>query len=136
MICLDTNVAIALLGGDQSPVRRRFEEALVRGEAMAASTVVLFELWFGAEKSVRRAHNIRKIQELVASPVHVLNFDEADAAEAGEIRSHLGRAGTPIGPYDLLIAAQARRRNALLVTANIREFARVPHLQTEDWTVL
>jgi tRNA(fMet)-specific endonuclease VapC len=45
----------------------------------------------------------------------------------------LERAGTPIGPYDVLIAAQARRRRAVLVTANGREFARVPRLKLEDW---
>src|SRR5260370_14207420 len=45
------------------------------------------------------------------------------------------RAGTPIGPYDVLVAAQARRRDALLVTANEREFARVPRLKFEDWAI-
>jgi len=45
----------------------------------------------------------------------------------------LSKAGTPIGPYDLLIAAQARRRGAILVTANVREFGRVPRLKVEDW---
>ena len=56
-----------------------------------------------------------------------------DAEEAGNIRAALERAGKPIGPYDVLIAAQARRRGATLVTANEREFARVPGLKTEDW---
>jgi tRNA(fMet)-specific endonuclease VapC len=45
----------------------------------------------------------------------------------------LERLGTPIGAYDVLIAAQARRRNAFLVTANAAEFVRVPGLKTEDW---
>ena len=110
-------------------------EALTRGETVAASSVVLFELWFGAERSVRRDGNARKIEELLSSPVQVLEFGALDAAEAGEIRASLSRVGTPIGPYDLLIAAQARRRDALLVTANTREFARVPGLRIEDWTV-
>ena len=66
--------------------------------------------------------------------MQVLDFDAEDAEEAGDIRATLQRAGTPIGPYDILIAAQARRRDALLVTANTREFARVPGLQIEDWT--
>lgn len=60
-------------------------------------------------------------------------FESEDAEEAGDIRAVLERAGTPIGPYDVLIAAQARRRAALLVTANEREFARVPGLRTENW---
>jgi tRNA(fMet)-specific endonuclease VapC len=69
----------------------------------------------------------------MAGPIRLLEFDEEDAREAGEIRALLERKGTPIGPYDVIIAAQARRRGALLVTANEREFARVPGLKTEDW---
>jgi predicted nucleic acid-binding protein len=63
---------------------------------------------------------------------HPLSFDLADAEHAGAIRTHLERAGTPIGHYDLLIAAQARRHGATLVTANQREFARVPGLDVVD----
>jgi len=62
-------------------------------------------------------------------------FEPDDAEEAGDIRADIERAGAPIGPYDVLIAAQARRRGALLVTANTREFTRVPGLRTEDWAV-
>jgi tRNA(fMet)-specific endonuclease VapC len=135
MICLDTDAAIALLAGEESPARSRFERSVARGETVAASTLVIFELWFGAAKSARKGSNSRKIAEFVSGPVQVLNFDASDAEEAGEIRAVLRRAGTPIGPYDVLIAAQARRRNALLVTANTREFARVPRLKIEDWTL-
>ncbi len=63
-------------------------------------------------------------------------FEPEDAEEAGDIRAELERAGTPIGPYDVLIAAQARRRNALLVTANMGEFTRVPGLRIEDWAIV
>jgi tRNA(fMet)-specific endonuclease VapC len=63
-----------------------------------------------------------------------LPFEIEDAEEAGDIRAALERAGTPIGPYDILIAAQARRRGAILVTANEHEFARVPGLMVEDWS--
>lgn len=136
MICLDTNAAISVLSGLATPVRSRFEEALKGAETLAVSSIVLFELWFGAEKSARREGNARKLAELVASPLDVLNFDEDDAREAGDIRADLRRKGTPIGPYDVLIAAQARRRDALLVTANVREFARVPGLRIEDWSVV
>ncbi|MGA9430725.1 MAG: PIN domain-containing protein [Xanthobacteraceae bacterium] len=69
----------------------------------------------------------------MASPVAILNFDADDAREAGDIRAALERAGTPIRPYDIHIAAQARRRGATLVTANAREFARVPGLAIQDW---
>ena len=60
-------------------------------------------------------------------------FDCEDAREAGEIRAVLEASGQPIGPYDTLIAAQARRRRATLATLNVREFERVPGLRVEDW---
>lgn len=67
-------------------------------------------------------------------PVSIIAFEAADAGEAGSIRAALAKAGNPIGPYDVLIAAQARRRGAALVTSNEREFARVPGLIITDWT--
>ena len=65
--------------------------------------------------------------------ITLLPFEPEDAEEAGDIRAVLESAGTPIGPYDILIAAQARRRGAVLVTANIGEFSRVQGLATENW---
>ena len=50
-------------------------------------------------------------------------------------RSHLERAGTPISPNDLIIAATVRAAGATLITANLREFSRIPDLRCEDWTV-
>jgi tRNA(fMet)-specific endonuclease VapC len=60
-------------------------------------------------------------------------FDIEDSREAGEIRAVLEARGRSIGPYDTLIAAQARRRHATLVTLNAREFERVPQLSVEGW---
>jgi tRNA(fMet)-specific endonuclease VapC len=62
-------------------------------------------------------------------------FEPEDAEEAGDTGAALQRAGTPIGPYDVLVAAQARRRGTVLITANEREFARVAGLKTEDWAL-
>jgi tRNA(fMet)-specific endonuclease VapC len=111
----------------------RLADAVHRREVVAVPTVVLFELRYGAAKSANRQRAARRIAELLAGPVEVLDFESDDTEEAGDIRAALERAGTPIGPYDVLIAGQARRRGALLVTANRREFARVPGLRTEDW---
>lgn len=94
---------------------------------------MFFELWYGIAKSERQRRNAAAIADFFAGPVQILNFDADDAREAGEIRAALARFGTPIGPYDILIAAQARRRGATLVTANAPEFARVPGLKMEDW---
>ena len=63
----------------------------------------------------------------------VLKFDQENARHAGEVRAHLASKGTPIGPYDVLIAGQARARKLTLVTHNTTEFQRVPGLKVEDW---
>ena len=135
MICLDTNAVIAALNDRTSPVRARIDAAIRLNHPLAISSIVLFELWYGAAKSARPERNARRIADFLAGPIEILAFEPADAEEAGDIRATLERAGTPIGPYDVLVAAQARRRDALLVTANEREFARVPRLKFEDWTM-
>jgi tRNA(fMet)-specific endonuclease VapC len=135
MIFLDTNVVIAVLNNPVSPVRARLDATIGRGGGLALSSIVLFELWYGAAKSVRPEHNIRRVTDFLAGPVEVLPFESEDAEEAGDIRAALERRATAIGPYDVLIAAQARRRNALLVTANRSEFGRVPGLKFEDWAM-
>ena len=136
MIHLDTNVAIALLNESPAAVRAKFEAARNAGTPIALSSIVYHELMYGAAYSERRRENEEKIALFIAAcRLPVLPFDEADAREAAEIRAHLRREATPIGPYDLLIAAQARRAGAVLVTANGREFARVPGLIVTDWAV-
>jgi tRNA(fMet)-specific endonuclease VapC len=135
MICLDTNAIIAVLNSPNSPVRMRIDAAIGSGGRLAISSVVLFELWYGAAKSARPERNARRIADFLAGPIEVLPFEFGDAQEAGDIRAALERAGTPVGPYDVLIAAQARRRDALLVTANGREFGRVPRLKFDDWAM-
>ncbi|HWG04469.1 MAG TPA: type II toxin-antitoxin system VapC family toxin [Beijerinckiaceae bacterium] len=135
MICLDTNTIIVALNDPRSPVRARIDAAVEAGAELTLSPIVLFELAYGVAKSDSRERNTRRLDDLLAGPFGILPFDPDDAREAGAIRAALARAGTPIGPYDLLIAAQARRRGALLVTANAREFARVPGLNQQDWSV-
>jgi tRNA(fMet)-specific endonuclease VapC len=132
MFCLDTNVAIAFLVGRPERVLTRLAEALHR-DSVALSSIALFELRYGVAKSARRRENTDRLTALLQLSIAILPFEPEDAEEAGDIRAGLERAGTPIGPYDILIAAQARRRGAVLVTANTREFARVPGLRTEDW---
>jgi len=135
MICFDTNAVIAVLNSRASPVRGRLVTALNQRLALAISSIALFELRYGAAKSADPERNVQRIADFLAGDITVLPFEPADAEEAGDIRAALERAGAPIGPFDLLIAAQARRRAALLVTANAREFTRVPRLLTEDWAV-
>jgi tRNA(fMet)-specific endonuclease VapC len=95
---------------------------------------VLFELWYGVARSRHRADNTQRLRSFMSGAVTVLPFEEEDAATAGDLRAELERRGTPIGPYDLLIAAQALRARVTLVTANVSEFRRVPGLNWEDWS--
>lgn len=96
-------------------------------------TIVLFELRFGIAKSARPRENAAILSAFLALDIVPWPFETEDAQEAGEIRAELERVGTSIGPYDVLIAARARRRKATLATANIREFMRVPELHVQDW---
>ena len=134
MICLDTNIAIRVIDARYPVVRARFERMLSSGAVVAIPAPVAFELWFGVSKSARRDANAIALNAFLASGVLFWPFDSGDAKEAGDIRAALYRAGTPIGPYDLLIAAQARRRGATLATGNQREFSRISGLQIEDWS--
>ena len=99
------------------------------------SSVVAHELWFGAYRSQRVEYNLETLRLLFAD-LPILDFDPEDARVAGEIRADLARKGTPIGPYDLLIAGQAKARELTLVTNNTGEFARVSGLDVADWTVV
>jgi tRNA(fMet)-specific endonuclease VapC len=130
---LDTNACVALINGTPQEVRRRLRRAVARGATILMSSVVGFELWYGVAKSQRREANTERLNAFLAGPLEWIDLDEDDAREAGTVRAELERAGKPIGAYDVLIAGQARRRHARLVTSNAREFDRVPGLQWEDW---
>ena len=125
---LDANVVIALLKDTTSATARRVRRERI-GD-IAISAVVSHELFYGAFKSRRRIQNVAVIDAL---QFVVLEFDKEDARQAAEIRALLASEGTPIGPYDVLIAGQAVARDMILVTQNTREFELVPGLRFEDW---
>jgi tRNA(fMet)-specific endonuclease VapC len=131
---LDTKVVVALLRNRPAGVRERFREAEKSGDYLAVSSVVLFELWYGVEKSGRVQENTERLRVLLSGNVDLLDFDDEDARTAGRVRAALEKTGTPIGAYDLLIAGQALRRSLTVVTANTSEFSRVIGLSWEDWT--
>jgi tRNA(fMet)-specific endonuclease VapC len=133
MICLDTNVVISLINRRDPRVRSRFEEQLVTGAQMVLPAICLFEMRYAHAKSARRASSDQQLELFLARGISVAPLEEEDAAHAGDIRARLESLGTPIGAYDYLIAGQARRRGATLVTANTREFERVPGLLVVDW---
>jgi len=131
---LDTNAVVALLRNRPAGVRERYREAQKSGDYLAVSSVVLFELWYGVEKSGRVQENAERLRVLLSGDLDLLDFDDEDAQAAGRVRAALEKIGTPIGAYDLLIAGQALRRGLTVVTANTSEFTRVTGLSWEDWT--
>ena len=130
MYLLDTNVCIALIGTRSLAVRQR--AAAIGMSELTVSTVSVFELWYGVSKSRRVARNGAKLSDFLL-PLGILDLDDEDARRAGAVRAELEENGSPIGPYDVLIAAQALRRALTLVTANEREFKRVRGLAVENW---
>jgi tRNA(fMet)-specific endonuclease VapC len=132
---IDTNACIALMNGSEANVRRRFQRAVARKGTILLSSIVAFELWYGVSKSQRTDSNTQRLETFFAGPLEWTLFDEDDARVAGAIRAELEAVGQPIGAYDVLLAAQARRRGATLVTSNAKEFGRVRGLKWEDWAV-
>ena len=126
---LDTNAVIALLKSATSPIARHIRQHDPR--EIVLSSIITHELYFGAFKSQFPDANRARLD---AMRFEVLPFDKEDSIVAGRIRAVLQAAGTPIGPFDLLIAGQALCRGLTLVTANTREFVRVDGLVIEDWS--
>ncbi len=130
---LDTNAVIAILNERSTTVRERWRRSKVAGHDVVTSSIVLFELSYGAHKSAKPRKSLDRLQVVLSAPLDVLAFELEDAHLAGEIRAQLAAQGKPIGPYDLLIAGQALRRGLTVVTANTHEFQRVHGLKVENW---
>jgi len=127
---LDTNIVIYTLKNRPEQVKRRFKDHHGR---MGISAVTLGELVLGAEHSQQVERNLADIEAMVAR-LEVMPFEDKAAYHFGQIRAALYRKGQPIGPYDMMIAGQARAFGLTLVTNNVKEFERVPGLVLEDWS--
>ena len=126
---LDTNILSDLVRHPQGIVARKIAE--VGEAAVCTSIIAAAELRFGAAKrnSARLSHQVHAI----LSAIEVLALDmPADSAYA-QLRWALEQSGRPIGPNDMLIAAQALAHECVLVTANVGEFSRVADLQITNW---
>lgn len=127
---LDTNVCALYLNGRSTSVRDRL--CSTPTEDMAVCSVVKAELFYGAMRSNNPTRTLERQQQFLERFVSLPFGDEA-ATVCGQVRARLAAAGTPIGAYDLQIAAIALVNNLILVTHNTREFERVEELQVEDW---
>ncbi len=131
MYLLDTNICIYLMKKKFQTLQDRVQEESPFN--MALSSVTIAELEYGIAKSNYPKKNKELLYGFV-SPFQIISFTEEDTENFGRIRAYLNRLGTPIGPYDLQIAAQCLTRDLCLVTNNVKEFERVPMLKIENWT--
>ena len=130
MYLLDTNICIYVLKNSYPALTDKvfsFNPSLI-----AMSSVTVFELEYGAEKSNWGERTRQKLRQFIA-PFTILPFDSDDAVTAGRIRGVLEKQGNIIGPYDYQIAAQGISKGLTVVTHNTREFERIPGIILEDW---
>lgn len=127
---LDTNVCVMYMNGRSQSVRDRVLSTPTN--EMAVCSVVKAELFYGAMRSTNLARTLERQQGFLNRFLS-LSFDDAAALMFGQIRAQLDRRGTPIGAYDLQIAAIALTHNLTLITHNTAEFSRVDGLPLEDW---
>ena len=127
---VDTNIFIYLMNSKSIKLQNKFVKKNI--EQFCVSSITVAELIYGARKSKNVDKNMIAAINIL-SPFKILEFSGEDAFEYGDIRVDLERKGKIIGANDLLIAAQARRQNLIVVTANIKEYERVVGLKVENW---
>lgn len=132
MYLLDTNICIYAIK-NQYPW---LSEKLLSYDPseILISAITVFELEYGAEKS-KWGSRTRTQLAMFLAPFTILPFSTGDAVLVGKLRRYLEKCGTPIGVYDLQIAAQALSGNYTLITHNVSEFNRVPNIKIEDWAI-
>lgn len=126
---LDTNILSDLVRHPQGKVAEKI--ALVSEKSICTSIVVAAELRFGARK--RGSERLTNQLEAIFSALEIAPLEEPADRHYGELRSYLEKQGETIGPNDLLIASHVLALECVLVTANVKEFSRVPGLIVENW---
>ena len=126
---LDTNIVIYTMKNRPQTVREAFQRHYGQ---MCISSVTYMELVYGAERSSNPERNLNEIEGFAAR-LEVLPYDNGAAVHTGQIRAELAAIGTPIGPYDQMIAGHARSMGLVVVTNNTKEFSRVDGLRLENW---
>ena len=132
MYLLDTNICIFLMKNQYPKLTQKLLSCSPAD--IAISSITVFELEYGAEKSNWGDRTRQKLAMFLA-PFNILPFSTDDAVSAGKIRGYLEKQGMIIGPYDIQIAAQGLSRDLTVVTHNTSEFSRVPNLKIEDWVI-
>ncbi len=129
---LDTNICIYLINKNLQAVIEKIREK--QTDDICISAITIAELEYGVERSKHPVQNRIALLEFLI-PFNKIDFGQDAALVYGRIRKHLEAKGTPIGPMDLLLAAQALSHELIFVTNNEKEFRRVESLQIENWAV-
>ena len=132
MYLLDTNICIYAMKDKYPALSKKLFQ--IPPSDIFISSVTVSELEYGCSKS-NWENRSRNVMNLFLSAFTILPFDEKDARIAGRVRAELMKSGTPIGPYDIQIAAQGLSRGLTVVTHNTKEFERIPELKLEDWVL-
>lgn len=127
---LDTNIVIAFLSGNHAVA----DQLKTHLPDVAISSLVLAELLYGARASARMSENIERLNQFLQI-VDLVDFDQASAEAYGRIRLSLRQKGLPTGEMDMIIAAVALAKGAVLVTHNTKHFENIEGLALEDWLV-
>lgn len=127
---LDTDTFSEMVKGVNAKIVKRLD-TLQSGDA-GLSVITRGEFAFGVHIHSLKTSAKQRLDRLL-DVIETLPLPPNAANNYGELRAHLRRLGTPIGPNDLWIAAHARTANLILVTNNIGEFSRVPKLKLENW---
>jgi tRNA(fMet)-specific endonuclease VapC len=127
---LDTNVCIRFLTGRSIPVKNKIES--LDSRSLFICSVVRGELFYGANKSNNPEKSLSVLKNFLSNFPDI-NYDSVACEQYGIIRAYLEKNGTPIGPYDIQIAAIALANKFTLVTHNIKEFSRISGISLEDW---
>ena len=128
---IDTNICIYIMNKRPVAVIKKFKQFEL-GE-IGISTITVSDLQYGIVKSKYRKKNEFRLEEFL-TPLEILTYDQTAARVYGDIRFQLEKLGKPIGPLDLLIAAQAISQDLVLITNNDKEFKRIKKLKVENWT--
>ena len=129
MYVLDTNTVSYFFRGEGGVAQRLLATP---PREIAIPAIVTYELRFGVAR-LPMAKRLAEQLETLLGWVTILPFDDVVSQVAAKIRVTLERAGQPIGPLDVLIAATSQAVNGTLVTRNVSEFGRVPELQVDNW---
>jgi tRNA(fMet)-specific endonuclease VapC len=129
---LDTCVISDFVKADKNTTKKLMS---LNPSHISISSISLMEINYGLELNPAKAKKIKPMIQSLIDSINILPYAESDAHHTAKIRFDLRKKGIPIGCYDILIAATSLNHGLTLITANEKEFSRIPHLKWENWRV-